>query len=267
MGIQIRQPGVTTIKAQAALQAGGAKASQRAAEIQARKDAEFLRFAAAKSAETERTVQIQDQIRFKREQQEINHQMELERFQRSKLMSIEREGRAQAWQIEKMEMASRRDFEREEMIRQRRLDELDAADTAIDKAVTEGRYAEGQVANQRFKNEMARYGVTGALSREKEPGILSLLGGTQPAAGPDVENPLGLDIVTPTEVSQLPPEQMELIRERKFRVISPDGDEETIKESEWVDYKARGYILAEIPELRERLKPPTSRIQFPGTMF
>jgi hypothetical protein len=260
MGIKIRQPGEVTVAGQAAVAAGRAKGATQKQVMAERKQA--------------RTEQIQAQrtarktaIDWELQKMQMRSQQDFQQELADKQWEYDKFNRAQAWQIEKMEMASRMDFEREERNRQKRLDELDSADAAIDKAVAEGRYAENQVAAQRFKNEMARYNITGSLSREKEPGILSLLGETPPTVTPDItENPLGLNIVTPTQVSQLPPEQLELMREQKFRVISPDGDEETIDESQWVDYKARGYILAEIPELRERLAR-RDRIQFPGTMF
>lgn len=276
MAIRIAQPGLAELYGTAAVGAGRARGRERAAERAARSEAEFLRFAAQQAESVERTERVRQELDFKTELRKLDYQAALERERRSRAAQIEREDRAKAWDIEKMEMRSRIDFEREEGVRQKKLDGIDSSLAQIEKDVKSGKYSPTQVENYVFKLEQEReflesgaFGApAGGLTRGRES-ALSLLGGAQPGgvspATDITENPLGLNIVTPTTVSMMPPEQLELMREQKFRVISPEGDEETIKESDWADYKARGYILAEIPELRERLagKPLPAKQYFP----
>lgn len=166
---------------------------------------------------------------------------------------------SKAWDIEKMQTASRIDFEREERVRQQKLDGIDKAEAQLDKEVESGREDEDseQIKALRSHYQQQRiaieYGVRPApyLRERTNQSKLSLLSGGEDIAN-DIANPLGFNMDTPsgTIIKPASKEQLQLEAEQKFRVISPDGDEEIIDAADWADYKTRGYILADIVKLR-----------------
>lgn len=176
---------------------------------------------------------------------------------------LEKESRARAWQIEKLEIASRIDNELENKNYIKKMSQWQAGDEYIDSIAD--KHPPEQVAMMRFTLDQqfakdipkaaARLGI-GLYEKErrKTMGKLGFLGGE--GEGIDSNNILGLDIGTPTQPNTIttPPttQARQLEAENKFRVISPDGNEEIIKGEDWPVLKEKGYILADIAELRKK---------------
>lgn len=182
---------------------------------------------------------------------------------------LEKESRARSWEIEKMETASRIDNELENKNYIKKMSQWQAGDEYIDsiadkhppEQITMMRFTLDQQFAKDIPKAAARLGVglyeKAMMDAKKKGGVLGLLGGEGGGIGPD--NVLGLDIESPktaarTEAYTIPPTEQErqLEAENKFRVISPNGDEEIIKGEDWSTLKEKGYILADIAELRRK---------------
>lgn len=102
MAIRIRPAGMTAAYGQLGKLAGEARASQQKAE------------------RIQRQVEALQQIKWQRERMLLDHQWDVEAYNRAK-----------QWDIEKMEIASRMDFQREEQDRQQKMAEMKAKEKAI----------------------------------------------------------------------------------------------------------------------------------------
>ena len=179
---------------------------------------------------------------------------------------LEKESRARAWEIEKMEIASRIDNELENKNYIKKMSQWQAGDEYIDSIAN--KHPPEQVAMMRFTLDQqfardipkaaARLGIglyeKAMMDAKRKGGVLGLLG--EESGGMGTNNVLGLDIATPTQSNAItiPPtaQARQLEAENKFRVISPNGDEEIIKGEDWSALKEKGYILADIAELRRK---------------
>ena len=186
---------------------------------------------------------------------------------------LEKESRARAWEIEKLEIASRIDNELENKNYIKKMSQWQAGDEYIDSIAD--KHPPEQVAMMRFTLDQqfardipkaaARLGVglyeKAMMDAKRKGGVLGLLG--EEGGGIDPDNVLGLDIGTSktTKPYVIPPttQARQLEAENKFRVISPDGGEEIIKGEDWPALKEKGYILADIAELKRKTYRPTQK--------
>jgi len=185
---------------------------------------------------------------------------------------LEKESRARSWEIEKLEIASRIDNELENKRYIKNVSQYQAGQEYIDSI--RDRHPEAAVQMMEFTLDKqfsksipeaaARLGA-GMYEAEqrKAMGALGYLGG---GGEIDPDNILGLDIGSPgtntqTEPYTIPPTEQarQLEAENKFRVISPDGEEEIVKSENWPTLKEKGYILADIAELRRKTYRPTQK--------
>lgn len=130
MAIEIRQAGLGKLYGEAARLAGQAQAAERAVE----------------RAQVEQTQLRQEQLR--RDLAELEHQWNIEAYNRSK-----------AWELEKMEMASRHDFELQERKRVERQSETDTAIREIDRRVQAGELSPEEAQKLKTMVTMRQAGV------------------------------------------------------------------------------------------------------------
>jgi len=181
---------------------------------------------------------------------------------------LERESRARAWEIEKLETASRIDNELENKNYIKKMSQWQAGDEYIDsiadkhppEQVTMMRFTLDQQFAKDIPKAAARLGVGLYEKAIIDAKLKSKLGSID--FDKDSDNVLGLDIESPKAAAvatqagpyTIPPTEQErqLAAENKFRVISPDGNEEIIEGKDWPALKEKGYILADIAELRRK---------------
>lgn len=135
MPIRIEQPGLAGLYGAAATISKAEKEAQRKQEQQARKE------------------EIQEQRQYQQSMKQLDAQLDLEMYERSK-----------RWEIDKMQLRSQVDFQREEQQRQRKLDSLDSAIQQIDKEVLAGRMTEQEAYPLKLKYEMNKMGVDAPVS-------------------------------------------------------------------------------------------------------
>ena len=182
---------------------------------------------------------------------------------------LEKESRARAWEIEKLEIASRIDNELENKNYIKKMSQWQAGDEYIDSIAD--KHPPEQVAMMRFTLDQqfardipkaaARLGVglyeKAMMDAKRKGGKYGI------DLDKDPDNVLELDIEPPktTKPYVIPPttQARQLEAENKFRVISPDGGEEIIKGEDWPALKEKGYILADIAELKRKTYRPTQK--------
>jgi len=188
-------------------------------------------------------------------QQDFAHEMRLRQAE------LDREARAQEWFNEKMELASRMDFENSEKERLRRKSIFNSGIETIDK--NEG-LSDLQRDTAKFMlatkyTDIEEAGQYLGLKPQKQNTGLFNLGGQEtqqplPYGVSTDANPLGLNITegASTSLSALSQEVLSLEQQNKFEVISPDGQQETISAEQWPEYKTKGYVLAQIRNLKNQ---------------
>jgi len=200
-------------------------------------------------------------IEWEMEKAEIRSRQAFEQELRDQQYKYDAVNRARDWQIEKMEIASRMDFEQQERQRLRTKAEYTAARDTLDKNKDNMGDGEYERALFRLDSIYAPKGVSEAVTglglqtRQQNTGLFNL-GGTDTLTdtGTNKDNPLGLNISGGTaapKVSPLPERILSMEKTSQFRVISPNGKEEIIASDKWPEYKAKGYILAEIKKQRQ----------------
>lgn len=241
----------------------GAFYAQAGSMIGKARRAEEAKVAAAREAE--QAARIQQQIlsqQHQRELREFDAQLSLEREKRQRLWALQAEDRARQWQIEKMEMVSRMDFEQNEKERLRKKAVFNSGIETIDNneglTDTQKETAKFLLATKYTDIEEAGQ-YLGLKPQTQKTGLFNLGGEETPPPStvpgvPTADNPLGLNITegVSTPLSTLPQSVLALEQRNEFEVISPDGKQETIRADEWPEYKARGYVLAQIKRQREK---------------
>lgn len=187
-------------------------------------------------------------------EQDFQHELNLRQVQ------YDREIRARQWQTEKMELASRLDFEQQEKERLRKKETFNSGIEIIDK--NEG-LSDTQKATAKFLLASRYTDIEEAAPylglKPQKQGLFDFGIGetTLPSSVPGVstaENPLGLNLTegVAAPLSALPQAVLALEQQNQFEVVSPNGRKETIDADQWPEYKAKGYILAQIKKLKER---------------
>jgi len=153
-------------------------------------------------ARLERAAARLQEIQWAKERQVLDHQWNIEAYNRSK-----------SWQIEKMEIASRMDFEREEADRQQKLADVRAKEKAIQES--------------------------DILSEEEKTLWLAQLRTGLPIASMSLRQPTGSAQMT--EMLRTMTTGAPAPEGSRIRVKAPNGQTGTILESEWSMYLERGY--------------------------
>ena len=215
---------------------------------------------AAGAARAERVAAASRAAIAQREETLLRIEADKERTKFNIAVGLEAEKRAKTWELEKMSLRSQANFAREERQRNQALDAYESTEKYIDEHADD--FSEQQLKQARFDNEVklnnSLGGLTGQASRqqptEKTGSVFNLLGDEQPAdAGlPSASDPAGLNIPAAGKGSLVAEsvEQQQLVKDKQFKVISPDGDQEIIESSEWPVKKEQGYLLAEIYDIR-----------------
>ena len=198
------------------------------------------------------------QIEASKELAEFNAQLAIDKMKFNAQFQVERDNRAMAFELEKEQMKQVTDFAREERKRNEALDQWEATDKYLNEHAED--FDEGALKQARFDNyaRLQGRGYRGSPMKDsdKKKSVFNLLGDEQPAAGtnvPSTSDPAGLNIPTGGKVKQLEsPETQQLIKDKKFKVVSPDGDQEIIESADWPKKKEQGYLLAEIVNLRQK---------------
>ncbi len=135
MPIEIQQPGLAQLYGAAAALSKQETEARRKEEAEARKQ------------------EIQEQRQYQQSVKQLDTQLDLEMYERSK-----------RWEIDKMQLRSQVDFQREEQQRQRKLDSFDSALQQIDKEVLAGRMTEQEAYPLKLKYQMNKMGVDAPVS-------------------------------------------------------------------------------------------------------
>jgi hypothetical protein len=229
MAIEIRPTGEAAAVSQAGQQIGQAEKAKREQQISLERQAQ----------DAARAWEIQKFI--------LNSQQDFAHEQRMRQADLDVEARAKEWEREKMELASRLDFEQDEKKRLRDKAMLDSGMETIDDSDA----PEPEKARARFNLKSKFMHIEGyeeTLGFNPKGGLFDFgIDRGTPTDQPTASNPLGLDIVATTVPTQgMSDVTLSLEQQNKFNVISPDGKKETIDADQWPDYKARGYVLAQI---------------------
>ncbi len=248
MAIRKEQPGAARAAAAAGTAIGESQKAIREQAIAAQQASQQATLKAREASE-------QRALAWDVEKLEIRSRQEFEQELRRNQFVYDKENRAQEWEIEKLTIASQMDFERDEKKRQTKLDRIDSSWAAIDAKVARGDKSEKDVELLRFNLEQEKIATEIGSRRSfantlPKQSTLSLLSGGD-SGGISESNPLGFDMGLPFEQG-ISDESIQLESNQKFKVISPEGDEEEIDAAEWKAYKGRGYILADIVNLRKK---------------
>lgn len=212
------------------------------------------------TAQIERNERVASQIRgiqASKEMAEFNAELDVQKLKQVQVIQMQAEARAQQWDIEKATLASQADFARQERQRNEALDQYEATEKYLDEHADD--FDEPQLQQARFDNfsRLQGRGTRGTFLKEKEStekkSVFDLLGDTTTGL-PTASDPAGLNIPESgkTQVTAESAEQLALVRDKQFKVISPDGDQEIIDAAEWPAKKEQGYLLAEIMNLRKQ---------------
>lgn len=261
MAITIRQPGEAKVAAQAGAIIGKGK---RAEENRARGEREQARVQQIQAQQEARQAAMEWDL----QKMLLNSQQDFAHEMRMRQAGLDAEARAREWQVEKMEIASKMDFAEEEKERIRRTATYNAGSETIDnnEGLTDTQKADAHFRLSSRYTDIPEAAAGLGLRPDSKKSLFDfgLDTGLTPGGTPNLtaNNPLGLNIQN-ISTEQLPQAVLDLESQNKFEVISPDGETEIIDADQWVDYKARGYLLASI--VRQQGQKTLSEVsQIPG---
>lgn len=252
MGIEKRQPGEAKAAAAAGIAIGEGKKAVREQAVAAQRASQAATLKAREASE-------QRAMQWDMEKMEIRSRQGFEQELRTKQFTYDKENRAKEWEIEKMTLVSQADFAMDEKKRLRSIEQKQNVLDAFEKAEADGLHDPKTDVQFRLRKFKAQTELDAAKGDYKSAHVtlpqgkqstLSLLSGGERGEISD-SNPLGFDMELPSEQG-MSDESIQLESNQKFKVISPEGDEEEIDAVEWKAYKGKGYILADIVTLRKR---------------
>lgn len=216
MPIEIQQPGLAGLYGAAAVMSKREKEAQKAEEQRIRKE------------------EIQMQQQYQQNVRQLDAQLDLEMYERSK-----------RWEIDKMQLRSQMDFQREEQKRGRIIDDAENATLQIEKEIKAGNIDED---DPQVKNLLLYYSLQSQFPDRTPPtGLLKT-----PREEIDPMKQLIQRFLTGDEVEGVPGTD-------RVRVISPEGQTGTIAATEIEEFRAKGFTI--IGETAPIKKPITKRTQ------
>lgn len=213
------------------------------------------------------------QIEASKELAQFNAQLAMDKMKFNAQFQVERDTRAMAFELEKEDMKRQTDFAREERKRNELIDQWEATDKYLNEHAED--FDEEALKQARFDNfaRLQGRGYRGSPMQDsgKKKSALSILGDEPVGGTPSESDPAGLNIpdVGKKKVVAQSAEEQQLIKDKQFKVVSPDGGQEIIDSVDWPKKKEQGYLLAEIVNLRKRQDDKTSAAvrRYVGTRF